>query len=67
MKSYTTIKSLVLSMVMILSMSSFSNDNQTSTNESAQESGAITDVLESICAEGYNLFLADYVNWESTD
>ena len=67
MKSYTTIKSLVLSMVIILGMSSFSNDNQTSTNESAKESGAIADVLDSICAEGYNLFLAEYVNWVATD
>lgn len=37
------------------------------TLEMIQEAGVISDALDSICIEGYNLYTAEYVNWVSTD
>ena len=37
------------------------------TREMIQQSGVIIDALDSICQEGYNLYVAECVNWESTD
>ena len=37
------------------------------TLEMIQKAGVISDALDSICIEGYNLYTAEYVNWVSTD
>ena len=37
------------------------------TREMIQKAGVISDALDSICIEGYNLYTAEYVNWVSTD
>ena len=37
------------------------------TMEMIQKAGVISDALDSICIEGYNLYTAEYVNWVSTD
>ena len=37
------------------------------TREMIEKAGVITDALDSICTEGYNLYVAEYVNWVSSD
>ena len=51
----------------MLSMTSCSTYRQAPTREMIQKAGVITDALDSICIEGYNLYVAEYVNWVSSD
>ena len=37
------------------------------TKEMIEKAGVISDALDSICTEGYNLYVAEYVNWVSSD
>ena len=51
----------------MLGLASVPANGQTPAEETSEKAGAIEEILDSICAEGYNLFTAECVNWISTD
>ena len=66
-KAFSTFQSMAIAISIMACMASYSTFAQGPTREMIQQSGVITDALDSICQEGYNLYVAECVNWESTD
>ncbi len=60
-------KTRAIALFTILYMASCPTYGQGPTKEMIEKSGVITDALDSICIEGYNLYVAEYVNWVSSD
>lgn len=57
----------VIAIFTLLSMASCPTYGQGPTKEMIERADVITDALDSICTEGYNLYVAEYVNWVSSD
>ena len=60
-----TMKRSILFVLLFLAVST--GWAQGPTKEMIEKAGVITDALDSICTEGYNLYVAEYVNWVSSD
>ena len=66
-KSFLRNIPIVLAIFTMLSMASCPAYGQGPTKEMIEKAGVITEALDSICIEGYNLYVAEYVNWVSSD
>ena len=66
-KSFLRNIRIVLAIFTMLSMASCPAYGQGPTKEMIEKAGVITEALDSICIEGYNLYVAEYVNWVSSD
>ena len=56
-----------IAIITMLGMASCPTYGQGPTREMIEKAGVITEALDSICTEGYNLYVAEYVNWVSSD